>query len=485
MRGIASSSLAIILLVFLPTLALALLGVRALEQETSLRQLEVLTQQDLRLKLVDRELNANINKALLRLHSPIAEDSQSRRAIRDFVMSDDGVELVVINTLAGARDFPPETIQALPREQNLMSKYAKVIDKQLAQLSAESSSSTLALGPSAEMRLLHCWLNKRRFCLLISKTWIEPMLKELLSKNYTDEKLSLTIEKGAGLTGEEQFFWPLSDTLSGWYLEYQPRQQAGYQHLLPVYAAIFFPMVVLLIGIGAWLYSIQKRYLKENERRAIFLRLVAHEFKTPLANLRLYSSLVRRSDSHQETLGYMDVFDAEFFRMRRFLNNATYFEHPDLNTNPSLEVLDIKPFLTQLLQPFLPRLESNGVELSISGSDCENIKIAREVLECAVVNLIDNIIKYAPHKPASINFCMEADWLFVKIKDGGEGIAPAQRQNLFRYNQQIGSRYDGFGLGLVVTKQLIDNAGGYICYTTTQGSTFELKIPVHKVSETV
>ncbi|WP_415898702.1 sensor histidine kinase [Neptuniibacter sp. QD48_11] len=485
MRGISSPNLALLLLMLISTITLALLGVKALNQETALKQIESQYRQEMTMKAIEIQLAQEIESAFRKVRESIESKNGSRHDLRKLVMSDGAIDLTLIYDEQLNRIFPPDKIQALPREQYLLDQFEAVIEKQIQDISLASESITLSLGYSSDLRLLHCWQSELNYCVLLKQRWLAEELEGALPRIDQSDQLQLSSvsqnhkekanleQHGANLT------WPLSGIFIDWQLIYQPLN-ADTQHLQPVYVAILFPLIVLMLGLGAWLFWAQRRSIKENERKTDFLRLVAHEFKTPLANLRLYSDLVRRSESHKETLGYMDVFDAEFFRMRRFLNNAILFEHADLVSKPKLETLDIEPFIHQLINPFEPRLKHSGIDLTIDIQCTAMVTVAREALECSVVNLVDNLTKYAPNQPAQLDFLLQNDSLMITCRDGGDGITAERQTSLFQYDPQKTKSEEGFGLGLVVTKQLIESAGGQISYQNVEHSVFTIQLPIEE-----
>jgi len=486
MRGISSPNLVLLLLVLISTLTLASLGVRALNQEIALKQLESDHLQEITMKVIEAELMQEIGQAFRKVRKLIESQESSRRDLRKLVMSNEAIDLTLIYDAHLNRTFPPDKIQALPREQHLLNQFETVIEKQITANSLASIPTTLSLGYSSDQRLLHCWQSEQYYCALLNSIWLAEELTEALTRVDQSGQLQLSAVQQRKKTNPEDnsvyLVWSLSDILTGWQLSYPPLK-TGTQHLQPVYVAILFPLIVLLIGLGSWLFWAQRRFIKESERKTDFLRLVAHEFKTPLANLRLYSDLVRRSDSYKETLGYMDVFDAEFFRMRRFLNNAILFEHTELNVKPKLESLNLQRFIDQLIQPFKPRLNNSGIDLAVNIRCSDKVTVAREALECSVVNLVDNLIKYAPNHPAELSCVLQSDGLVIICKDGGEGISLERQKRLFLYDQQKTSNEEGFGLGLVVTKQLIESAGGEIKYVNVGSSTFTVLLPIEDIEE--
>jgi signal transduction histidine kinase len=106
-----------------------------------------------------------------------------------------------------------------------------------------------------------------------------------------------------------------------------------------------------------------------------------------------------------------------------------------------------------------------------------------------LINLLSNALKYSPGGVVTLGAHLKADFLEVSIADQGPGIAPEQRAVLFsRFGrapgeaQGAGSRAKptGTGLGLFLTKHLVESHGGLIWVEseTGQGATFRFTLPL-------
>lgn len=481
MNGKTLSSLFILLLVLIPTLVLTLFGLRALEQEQELRHLENLQYTDATLSRIEEVLHQSLVQPLAGVRQQIQQAGLQSQKLREMALSHHFAELVLIYAADGERLFPPARIQALPKEQVLLQRFGLIIDEQLERLKQASLPLTLTIGVPGEVQLLHCWQLKLRYCVLLKKQWPESHLSQALSESGLKEAQYMRLVSLATSVSDSDndvLSRPLSGILSNWRLLYQGPSPVIQPNLQPVYAAILVPVVILLTGLGGGVYHMQQREGREYKRKETFLRLLAHELKTPLANLQLYADLIRRSDTKAETFGYLDIFDAEFMRMRHLVNNSVGMQMLELRSQSRVERLDIEAFVSELIKPFQPRVRDAELELQLDFSVSEPVHISRMALEYAVTNLLDNAIKYAPSGKLSLCFSLVAKHLQFVCADGGSGLTAVQRKDLLTPSSSVVTGSKGFGLGLLVARALVEQANGTFSYVSEPQSCFTIQLPV-------
>jgi signal transduction histidine kinase len=103
-------------------------------------------------------------------------------------------------------------------------------------------------------------------------------------------------------------------------------------------------------------------------------------------------------------------------------------------------------------------------------------------IEQVVANLLSNACKYGAGKPIRISVEVNGDRARLSVRDHGIGIAPADRERIFeRFERAASARhYGGLGLGLYITRQVVEAHGGTIRVVshTGAGSTFAVELPL-------
>jgi signal transduction histidine kinase len=103
-------------------------------------------------------------------------------------------------------------------------------------------------------------------------------------------------------------------------------------------------------------------------------------------------------------------------------------------------------------------------------------------IDQVLTNLLSNALKYGRGKPVEIDVATEEGSAVVRVIDHGIGIDAEHQKRLFmRFERAVATReYGGFGLGLWITRQIVDASGGTIGVTSepNRGSTFTFRLPL-------
>lgn len=111
-----------------------------------------------------------------------------------------------------------------------------------------------------------------------------------------------------------------------------------------------------------------------------------------------------------------------------------------------------------------------------------------EILELAIINLLDNAAKYSnPPAQITVTIDQKADEVEINISDKGIGIPPQDLEHIFdrfyTVNKARSRRLGGAGLGLSIVKTIVEKHEGTICVSSTlgQGTTFTIHLPIQRV----
>ncbi len=221
----------------------------------------------------------------------------------------------------------------------------------------------------------------------------------------------------------------------------------------------------LLASIIAAFFAVRahRARIRAAQQRIDMLSGLSHDLRTPLANLRLYASLLRKPDlSHDRLARYADVITQETvqlsFTVDHVLTAAAQQSGPDLRrVSPDRLVLDLldryRPAFANALPPVLD-LHSPVPAL-----------FDATAFERVLLNLLDNARKYAPGGTARITTATSGGFIRLTVSDdGGAGAS---------------GHISGFGLGLRTCNAMADRAGGrFDAAIRPGGSSFRLALPV-------
>jgi signal transduction histidine kinase len=139
--------------------------------------------------------------------------------------------------------------------------------------------------------------------------------------------------------------------------------------------------------------------------------------------------------------------------------------------------------LTQELRGSLPPDDQKRVTMSTAESMVP-VLVQPDLLRFALLNLLDNALRYAPRSVVTLAVRRSAisDVVYLTVSDKGAGVPVAERQHIFEkyYRCPEHRNTTGLGLGLYIAKATIQRFGGQLQYVPlTQGASFEVTLPLH------
>ena len=231
------------------------------------------------------------------------------------------------------------------------------------------------------------------------------------------------------------------------------------------------------------------------EQQRAFVANASHELRTPLTNIKLRIEAVRTLGDEDAAIStrYLAEIESEADRLTRLANQLLDLAHLESDGLMSpAEAVDIAPALHEMAAIMSLRAQNADIALHCDvPASLPRCRVYADEIEEAVVNLLDNAIKYTP-RGGNVTLAATHDGqrVQVRIADTGPGIPPADLPHIFdRFYRvdKVRSRSkgagsgpgSGAGLGLSIAKQLIERNDGQIRVETSpeQGTTFVLSFP--------
>jgi signal transduction histidine kinase len=247
---------------------------------------------------------------------------------------------------------------------------------------------------------------------------------------------------------------------------------------------------------NAQLWSdLQDRMAREQAAQRIkddFLSIVSHELRTPLTSIQGYSQLLEgrlRGEVAGESkeMAHLRVIRSQVSRMRRLVDDLLDVSRIDRRGGVSIEPIDFD--LAEEVRGAATRIGREHADRRIEVSAPERIEVHadRDRLDQVLTNLIENAVKYSPDGgPVRVVAERRGGEVEVRVSDAGIGIPPEHRDHVFeRFYQADGDagrrRFGGLGLGLYISRAIIDAHGGRIWAAPNledgTGSVFGFRIP--------
>jgi signal transduction histidine kinase len=226
----------------------------------------------------------------------------------------------------------------------------------------------------------------------------------------------------------------------------------------------------------------------ESEVKDVFLASVVHELRTPLAAAKAQTQLAlhqlaegRGEPNASRALRIISRQIDRLVRMVGDLLDVHRLESGQLELNRS------EFDLAALLEEVRIRVQSLGDRHPIRVKAPDGIVCFgdRDRIDQAITNLLSNAVRYSPDGGA-IEVAAEetAQGVHLSVADHGLGIPKEQQQHIFdRFGRVHGSSYGGLGLGLAITKGIVEQHGGAVWVESKgvpgEGSTFHVRLPEH------
>ncbi len=257
------------------------------------------------------------------------------------------------------------------------------------------------------------------------------------------------------------------------------------------YLVYFFGLLLfllLILGLSL-MFTLLLREVRLNERQSNFVSAVTHELKTPVASLRLYlDTLMLRANtlSIAERDDFYQTMRADLDRLNGTINNIL---HAGMYTDRAVvnpPTIDLARLVQHACVLTRTRNQLADAAVSYSGPSSLLLKGDSTALETAVLNLLDNAVKYSTDQVVvKVNLAEETGGLArLSVQDRGVGMNRAHLRFVFNRFYRIGSEVrrsrTGTGLGLFIVKSVVQAHGGAVRVESEgegQGTTFILSLP--------
>jgi two-component system phosphate regulon sensor histidine kinase PhoR len=248
-------------------------------------------------------------------------------------------------------------------------------------------------------------------------------------------------------------------------------------------------LFIALIGLAVSLfYFYRQKFLAEIQRD--FVNNFTHEFKTPLAVMKIASdvlaqdSIVHQPDRLERYTAIIKNQTEHLQSQVERLLKAASSESKKLPIKK--EDIDTQLMIEQALSKVQPLIEEKKAKVELKMEESrERVHADKAHLELAVVNLLENALKYSAEPHIVVETGKAEDDFFISVKENGVGIEKKYLKNIFKkfYRVPTGDIHNvkGFGLGLNFVKRIIDAHNGKIKVKSLPGigTEFRLFIPIN------
>ncbi|MCP3143448.1 GAF domain-containing protein [Pyxidicoccus sp. QH1ED-7-1] len=216
-----------------------------------------------------------------------------------------------------------------------------------------------------------------------------------------------------------------------------------------------------------------------------FLSIASHELRTPITTLHLQLQHLQRLCSKTQEPALCQKLEAstkQIHRLDKLIDGLLDVSRISLGQMRfDLETLDLSQLAREVLEQFQQDAGNARCELVLRAPAPVTGRFDRLRLEQVLANLLSNAIKYAAGKPVVVEVEDRGDFARLSVVDQGIGISEQDLGRIFgRFERAVSSHhYGGLGLGLFITRQIVEAHGGSIEVTSRPGagSTFTVFLP--------
>jgi signal transduction histidine kinase len=322
----------------------------------------------------------------------------------------------------------------------------------------------------------------------------------LLSLAKSDTRRSFTIQE---VEGTERFFrtaraiTDASSTVTGVAITRQRLSEADRQIERSIQTGMI-TLVLILLGLLVLFfrharivdYTVLYKKLKEvDQLKDDFISMASHELRTPLTAIRGYADLLRDPDKlvgekRIEALERIDISAVALDRLIAEMLDVSRIEQGRMKLE--LKEIDPNAIVASVHDLLAPTAEKKGLKLVLDLGSGLTISVDEDRFRQVVLNLIGNAIKYTPKGTVTVKTYAQDASCVLRVSDTGLGMSADVREHLFeKFYRAPGKEVraqTGTGLGLWITKEIIEKMGGTISVESIEGvgSHFLATFPIAK-----
>ncbi len=231
-----------------------------------------------------------------------------------------------------------------------------------------------------------------------------------------------------------------------------------------------------------------------NKLKDEFLAVVSHELRTPLNAIVGWTSPLREGATDaQELQEGLDTIDRNAHAQARLIDDLLDVSRI-ISGKVRLRIseVDLRALVTGVVEGLRPAAEARGVKIALGASgEAAEVLGDPDRLQQVVWNLVSNAIKFTPRGgEVALSVARTGSAVALEVRDTGQGVRADFLPRIFdRFSQQdasIARAQSGLGLGLSITRHLVELHGGTITVRSAgegQGATFHVEIPMIAVRE--
>ncbi len=243
-------------------------------------------------------------------------------------------------------------------------------------------------------------------------------------------------------------------------------------------------------AIGVLLVMNDVTAMRRLERvRRDFVANVSHELRTPITSIKGFVETLQAGAIHEPDNAeqFLQIIARQADRLNQIIEDLltlSRIEQEEEEGTVPLSLEPLQPVLQAAIQTSEVKAAAKQIHIVLKCPNGFQAKINPPLLEEAVVNLIDNAVKYSPPQTTvTVEVERAPEKVLIRVRDQGRGIAmehlPRLFERFYRVDPSRSRRVGGTGLGLAIVKHIAQAHNGWVTVDSTlgQGSVFTLHLP--------
>jgi signal transduction histidine kinase len=240
-----------------------------------------------------------------------------------------------------------------------------------------------------------------------------------------------------------------------------------------------------LVQLGEMMEQKARENLRQREQLETIISDISHQVKTPIANIRMYHSLLERKALEEEKREeFQEAVERQVDKLEFFMKSMirmSRLETGIVQVQP--EKSAVSALVAQAVCDVALKAEQKKIEIVIEESEELTAYFDKRWTAEAVFNILDNSVKYTQDGGRIVLSAGKTDfYVRIGIKDNGRGIAEARIPLIFKrfYREPESANVEGVGLGLYLVREIVMKQKGFIEVHSNEGTgtTVYVNLPV-------
>lgn len=239
------------------------------------------------------------------------------------------------------------------------------------------------------------------------------------------------------------------------------------------------------IGNAIVLQKTLEREQQANRAKSEFLATLSHELRTPLTSVLGYAELLLAGIPETLSIGVEQsierIRDSANYQLALIDQLLTLIRLENAAPPPFPEPVDLRELIMQIVSLVEPHARAKQLHVHFAAPS-QPILSDRNRLKQVLVNLIWNAVKFTDNGEVEIAAAIEGSACSIQVRDTGRGIEPDELARIFEpfWQSRQPGQAGGIGMGLTISKRLIESLGGTLRVESHvgTGSTFTIQIPI-------